>query len=345
MSDRIKIIQIGVCHEHANGKIQALKLLPDLYEIVGWVDDRRLCHTPRFGNGANMERYEGLPQFTLDEALACPGLQAVTVEVPNNDLVPVALRCMEHGLAMHMDKPAGEELSQYRRLLDGCKARGLPFQMGYMYRGNPAFKFIQRLVRRNVLGDIYGIDMDMNHCYGGDEYQTYLGKFKGGIMYNLGCHLIDFIVSLMGRPQRVEPFLLSTADLPSAIRNNTAAVLQYAHATAFIRACSRRVQTGEGTPQRAWKIEGTNGSVFLSPVERFDGQPLQLHIYLHEGRGGYPAGDNIIKFPPQQDRYTEQLREFAQIIRGQLVNPYTFEHDCTVHEVTLAAAGYTRWQG
>ena len=37
---RIKIGQIGVCHEHAAGKIQALRLRPDVFELVGVVDDR-----------------------------------------------------------------------------------------------------------------------------------------------------------------------------------------------------------------------------------------------------------------------------------------------------------------
>ena len=40
MFNPVKIIQIGVCHEHANGKIQSLKLLRDYFDIVGWVDER-----------------------------------------------------------------------------------------------------------------------------------------------------------------------------------------------------------------------------------------------------------------------------------------------------------------
>lgn len=341
MFNPVKIIQIGVCHEHANGKIQSLKLLRDYFDIVGWVDERTFSKTPRLGNGANMERYEGIPKLTLDEALDYPGLEAVAVEVPNNDLVPVATRCMERSLAMHMDKPAGEELPPYKALLDGCKARNLPFQMGYMYRGNPVFQFIQHLVRENALGEIFAIDMDMNHGYGGEDYQEYLAKFKGGIMFNLGCHLIDFIVSIMGRPERVESFLMSTSDVAPGTKNNTAAVLGYPHATAFIRACSRHASGGVN--ERRLKIEGTNGWVEISPVERFDGKPLELNIYLKKACCSYPAGGNVIKFPPQFDRYTEQLIELAKMIRGEAKSPYTFEHDCLVHEVTLAAAGYTKW--
>ena len=104
--DRIRIAQIGITHEHANGKMYSLRKLSEVFDIVGYVDDREFSKSPRFGNDF-VKPYEGLRKLTLDEAFNMPGLQAVTVEVPNNELVPVALRCMERNLAMHMDKPGG----------------------------------------------------------------------------------------------------------------------------------------------------------------------------------------------------------------------------------------------
>ena len=32
--EKIKVAQIGVCHEHASGKINSLRRLADVYEIV-----------------------------------------------------------------------------------------------------------------------------------------------------------------------------------------------------------------------------------------------------------------------------------------------------------------------
>ena len=151
--EKIKIAQIGVCHEHASGKITALRRLPELFEIVGVVDDNATSTTPKF-SGKNLQPYEGLKWMTEEEVLNYPGLQAVTVEVPNNELVPTALRCMEHNLAMHMDKPAGEDLALYRKLLDGCRERNLPFQMGFMFRGNPTFQFCIAAVREKLIGEV-----------------------------------------------------------------------------------------------------------------------------------------------------------------------------------------------
>lgn len=338
--EKIKIAQIGVCHEHANGKIDALLRRPDVFELVGYVDERSFSATPRMPEPYQIELYAGLRQLSLDEALNWPGLEAATVEVPNNELVPIALKCMEKGLAMHMDKPAGEDLALFRRLLDGCAAKGLPFQMGFMFRGNPAFQFAIRAVREKVLGEVFAIDADMNHDYGGEDYQCYLAGFPGGIMYNLGCHLIDFVVAAMGRPVAVTPFLRSAPGCPDACKNNCLAVLEYPHAFVTLRACSQDPATTMG---RRLRITGDNGNLTFSPLERFDGQPVEIALRLAHDAGGFPAGDHVLRFPPQKNRYETQLLEFAEAVRGQRPLAYSYEHDYLVHAVTLAAAGYTKW--
>ncbi|MFA6929069.1 MAG: Gfo/Idh/MocA family oxidoreductase [Lentisphaeria bacterium] len=334
----IKIAQIGISHEHAAGKIATLRQMPDVFEIVGVVDDS--ASTAAKVPSAR-ENFDGLPFVSEEELYRIPGLQCVTVEVPNGDLVPTALRCMEHKLPMHMDKPGGEDLALFKKLLDGCKAKKLPFQMGYMFRGNPAFQFCLKILREKWLGEVFAMDADMNHNYGGDAYQEYLGKFHGGIMFNLGCHLIDFVVAAMGAPRNVVPFLQSTADLPDSIHNNCTAVLEYPHANLVLRSCSRMSGC---VASRRMRIAGTNGWIDLSPLERFDDVPISLTMRLTTPKGGYDAGIHTIEFSVRHDRYREQMLELAGMIRGEVTNPYSYEHDYLVQQVVLAASGYAKWR-
>lgn len=336
---RIKIGQVGVCHEHASGIINTLKKMPDVYEIVGVVDDRNTTAAKFAGN--NLKPYEGLKWMTEEELFSSPGLQAVTVETPNSDLVPAALRCMEHNLAMHMDKPGGEDLELFGKLLNGCKERKLPFQMGYMFRNNPAMQLCQKAVREGWLGELFHIRADMGHHYGGESYQRYLSNFKGGIMFNLGCHHIDMIVSMLGRPEKVTPFLKSTPKAANGAKNNCMTVLEYPHTTVSIHACDLEA---DGIKRRRFKICGSKGTIEWSPLERFDGKPLQMNLTFLEGNEEYPAGSHIVDLGIKRDRYEDQLLELAKIIRGEMKNPYTYEHDYLAQEVTLAAAGYTEWR-
>lgn len=339
--EKIKVIQIGMFHEHAIGKIEVLKQRTDLFDLIGYVDERDFCNTPRIPNPNKPEYYADIQKMTLEEALNYPGLEAVTVEVPNNDLVPIALKCMERNLAMHMDKPAGPDLELYKKLLDGCKAKNIPFQIGYMFRGNPAFQFCLKAIREKLIGDIFEIDADMNHCYGGELYQEYIAKFQGGLMYNLGCHLIDFVVAAMGRPDKVNSFLKSAPGYPDSFQNNCLAVLEYPHAFAVIHACSKDAGNTTG---RAMKIAGTKGTIKFTPLERFDGKSVELELTLAEDSGMFPKGTHILKFPPQCNRYDIQMQELADMIRNNGTSSYSFEHDYTVHEVVLAASGYIDWK-
>ena len=331
---RIRIGQIGVCHEHAEGKMRSLRRLPDVFDVVGVVDDRN-TRAARIA-GDDLTAYEGLPRMTEEELFRTPGLEAVTVETPNEELVPTALRCLERGLAMHMDKPAGSDLAQFDSLLAGCARLNLPFQMGYMFRNNPAFQLCVRAGREKWLGELFEVQANMSHCYGGAAYQSYLRAFRGGIVFNLVCHLIDFTVAMLGRPEKTTSFLKSTPGLPDSIRNNGLVILEYPHATATLRACSLEVG---GLEQRRLKICGTKGTIELSPLERFDGQPLVMRMTLLEPNAAYPAGTHLIDLGVRDDRYREQLLEFAGVIRGQVSDPYTREHDHWVHETTLAACG------
>ncbi len=337
---RIRIAQIGMSHEHAAAKMQTLLRLGELYDIAGVVDDTA-SSSPKFPGGT--APFRGLPRLSLNDLLQDPSIEGVLIETPNNDLVPAALLCMERNLPMHLDKPPGEDLEAFRTLLSGCETRNIPLQMGYMFRGNPAFRFCREAVRKGWLGDVFEIEADMNHDYGGDPYQLYLGQLPGGIMFNLGCHLIDFAVSLLGAPERVTPFLKSlSGTYPPSPCNNALAVLEYPRATAVIRCCSREY---DGLNHRRLKISGAGGWIELSPLERFDGKALEMTLALAGGNEAYTPGIHRVGFPPRQDRYLEQLLEFASMIRGEIPAPWPPEHDLLVHEVLLAASGIRPFTG
>ncbi len=329
---RIKIGQIGVCHEHAAAKMQTLRRLPDVFEIAGVVDDRG-SSAPRFA-GDDLSAYEGLTWLTLEALLDTPGLQAVVIETANGDLVPTALRCMERGVPMHLDKPGSEDHASFLKLINGCKDRDLFLQMGYMFRHNPAMQWCRQAITHGWLGEVLVIEANMSHDYGGDAYQRYLAKFEGGIMYNLGCHLIDLVVAMMGKPSAVTPFLKAAPGDGEDARNLALAVLAYPHALATLRVCSREVK---GLNQRRLKVCGTRGTFELCPLERFDGQPLQATLTLSHAADKWPAGVHTLDFGITTDRYAGQLLELAGVIQGKQPNPRTYDHDALVHEVLLRA--------
>ena len=97
--EKVRIAQVGVTHEHAPGKIVSLKKLTDFYEIAGYVNDLSFNSLPEHYSDHSPSFYEGLRELSMDEVLNDPALQAVTVEVPNNELVSMAMKFAERGIA------------------------------------------------------------------------------------------------------------------------------------------------------------------------------------------------------------------------------------------------------
>ncbi len=343
----VRIAQLGVSHEHAAGKMRSLRLRPDAFEVVGVVDDRATTKAANYIHWDKEESaYEGLPRLTEEAMFAIPGLEAVAVEVPNLELVSAAQRCLAHRLPIHVDKPGGDALAPFVQLRRDYEAQRLPFQMGYMFRGNPAMRWILDAARRGWLGEIFEVQASMSHNYGNESYDDYIGNFHGGLMFNLGCHLVDFVVSLLGRPSDVFPFLKTAPGDRPGIHNNCVAILDYPAATVTLRACSREVG---GLERRRLKICGTKGSVELCPLERYDGTPLQMSLVLREGNEEREAGAHTLDFGSVRDRYEDQLLEFARSIRGETAASASADllldsrHDCLVQEVILAASGCAHW--
>ncbi|MCE5219418.1 Gfo/Idh/MocA family oxidoreductase [bacterium] len=330
----IKIGQIGTGHEHASGKMDALRGLTEFYEVVGVVPEENPdWHSPR--------SYEGVPVMTEEQLFSTPGLQAVAVETNMPDLAATAIRCMERGLHMHMDKPGSETLEPFRRLIEGCRARGVAIQLGYMYRTNPAINLCFRALREGWLGDIFEVHAVMSR-YDGDNYRRFLSGYPGGAMYVFGSHLIDLTVAMLGRPDNVVPFQQSTRD--DGLMDNGLAVLEYPRATATIRSAITEV---DGMKHRRLIVCGTKGTAEICPLEKlWDRQrldPLHVRLTLFEDNPEYKAGTHLIDVGAMNGRYEDQLIELARIINGETENPYPYEHELVVEETLLAAAGYTVW--
>lgn len=338
---KIRIAQIGVTHEHAPAVINTLKLREDLFEITGVVDDTEMSKdTPNMRGSLNPQFYGGIPVKTLDEVLNDPTLEAVAIETANFMLTPTAIRFMEKGIPVYMDKPGDPDLALYKKLLAGCKEKKLPFQIGYMFRINPGLEFARKAIQNKLIGDLTYMELDMNHSYGGEEYQEYLRKLPGGIMFNLGCHPIDFVVRTLGAPKKVTPFLGSVTGYDKDVQNLCMAVLEYEHSYVNIRATSK-LPINPITGGRIMIAEGTNGSMYITTLERLGaGKEIIMELYLQEGRGDLPAGHHTMRFPAPRDRHEKQLEEFALTIRGEAEESVTREQDLLTHEVILAASGF-----
>ena len=323
---RIKIGQIGTGHAHSAGKMETLRGSEE-YEVVGIVE----ADAQRRAAAEKSKTYAGLAWMTEEQLLNTPGLQAVAVETEVKDLLATGARCVAAGRHIHLDKPAGESLPAFRRLLDDATARKLTVQMGYMLRYNPAFQLCFQLLRDGALGEIFSIDTVMSKALGAAERKGLLA-YRGGAMFELGCHVIDSVVRALGRPVKVTPHSRCSSALGDGLADNQLAVLDYPKATATVR--SALVEIDGGT-RRQFVLCGTRGTFDIRPLE-----PPAARLALDAARGEYKKGYQDVAFARAGGgRYGGDFADFAQVIRGEKAFEFSPEHDLAVQETVLLASG------
>lgn len=331
---KIKIGQIGIGHNHGESKMLAARKFPELFEIVGYAEENEKWIEKR---GAALG-YEGLTRMSVEEVIEKS--DAILVESDVWDLGKYAKMCIDAGKHVHIDKPWGGTLSEYKEILDSAKEKNLVFQIAYMYRYNPAVLECLEHINKGDLGEIYSINAEMS-TYHSPEYKKWLTNFGGGIMYILGSHLVDLIVYIMGEPKKISRFLKHTGLDGVDFEDNTLAVLEYDKALCRVFVSSVEVN---GFGRRQFMVSGSLGTVNVYPIER----PTVM-TYSDTTIADKTYEDRKITIPFECDtangRYDSMMQDFYSYIVGEKQNPYTYEHDYTVQKVLSEIVGGVRFNG
>lgn len=320
---RIKIGQIGVGHAHA-AKLGVYRASPD-YEVVGIVEPDAGLRRQAESQAA----YRDLLWMTREQLLNVPGLQAVTVETRVRDLLDNAEAGIAAGKHVHLDKPAGESLPQYRRILDAAAKQKLLVQMGYMYRYNPGVILLREMLRQGWLGDVFEVHTVMSKVIPASG-RGELVPYQGGLMFELGCHVIDLVVGVLGKPAAVRAFPRHSSKIDDGLLDNMLAVFEYPQATASVKASALEVDGGE---RRHFVVCGTGGTFHIQPLDN-----PSARVTLSAAQGEYRKGYQDIRFP-KFDRYVADAADMARIIREEKPSDFSYDHDWAVQESLLKACG------
>jgi len=324
MSTPIRAGILGTGHGHDVGKLRVLQQSPD-WEFVGACEPDPEARVRRERDPA----WAGVRWLDERELLDDPTLRMVAVESDVPRLLPLAVKAVAAGKHLHLDKPPGADLEAFRALLDEAQRRRLVIQLGYMFRYNAGFDFIRRTLSEGWLGEAHYL----HGCINTDispEARRQNAFHAGGMMLELGCHLIDMLVLLMGRPAEVHPFLRHDDAADDGLADNTLVVFVFDHAIATIESAANEAHA---FPRRQFEVCGTRGSIVLQPLE-----PPALRLCLREARGDFQAGWQEIRVE-DIPRYARDLEELARCIRAGEPLPYTYAHDALVQETVLRACG------
>jgi predicted dehydrogenase len=253
----------------------------------------------------------------------------VLVETRVPDLLDNAEACVAAGMHVHIDKPPGDSLPRLRRLLEAASAKKLLVQPGYMFRYSPAVVLLREFLAKGWLGDVFEVHAVMSRVID-PPVRKELAAFRGGIMFELGCHVVDLVVGILGRPDGVTAYARHSSRLEDGLADNCLAVLDYPKATATVRSSALEVQ---GFDRRHLTVCGTGGTFHIQPLDN-----PTAKITLAEDRDGYRKGTQEVRFP-KYVRYVGDAADMARIIRGEKTPDFGADHELAVQETLLGACG------
>ena len=326
---KIKIAQIGTSrYSHGNDILNSLRKQKELFEVVGYV----LPEQEKEKFPEKLKGFQGLREMTLEEILADPEIEAVTIETEEIYLSRYALMAAEHGKHIHMEKPGGVCSEDFTRLIQRIRQNRTVFHTGYMYRYNPCVKEALNMIREGKLGRIISVEAQMNTCHHSIERQ-WLENFPGGNMFFLGCHLVDFILQVKGMPEQILPLHRSTGIQGITSEDFAMAVLCYPDGNCMVKTAANEVGS-----RRHLVVSGTRGTLVIDPVELWsDGSGLQAQMKFYEQYGTTVQVQEINS--EIFDRYDEMMASFAAIVRGEKENPWTLDYEHALYRTVLECCG------
>jgi len=146
---------------------------------------------------------------TFDEILENPEIELVIINTPDKlhfEMVKMALLIGKHVV---VEKPITQKSIDAEELTGLAKEKGLVFTVFQNRRWDGDFRTVRKVLAENNLGRI--VEFESHY----DRYRTSVtpGTWKeerdefGGVLYNLGSHMVDQVYVLFGKPKSVSAHL------------------------------------------------------------------------------------------------------------------------------------------
>jgi predicted dehydrogenase len=137
---------------------------------------------------------------TADDLFAS-GIDLVVIGTPNKTHVDLALAAIDRGIAVVVDKPFAPTAAEARRVVDAAKAKGVPLTVFQNRRWDSDFRTVREVVASGKLGNLSRFESRYERWVPEiwDNWREFgAPEEAGGLLYDLGAHLVDQALQLNG---------------------------------------------------------------------------------------------------------------------------------------------------
>ena len=136
-----------------------------------------------------------------------PDLHVLVVATPNRLHVPIAQAALARGIAVVMDKPLAADAGPAAELVDAFAAARVPFTVFQNRRWDGDFLTVRAVLESGALGDVTRFESRYERFAPQVDPEAWrergAAEEGGGLLLDLGAHLVDQALTLFGPPRRV----------------------------------------------------------------------------------------------------------------------------------------------
>ena len=220
-------------------------------EVTGAYDIRP--ETEQTVRAAHIRFYESLEQLLSD-----PQVDIVTIAVPNNfhkELSVAALRAGKHVIC---EKPVTMNAQELEEIMAAAQETGKLFSVHQNRRWDKDYRIVKKIVSDGVIGTPYSIETRVQgsrrSLHGWRGYRIN----GGGMVYDLGVHLIDQLLDLIDSPVvSVDAHLFSV--FSEEVDDNFKAFLRFENGISALV----EIATNCFISQPRWHVSCTDGTAVI----------------------------------------------------------------------------------
>lgn len=140
---------------------------------------------------ARVSAATGARVLTYEEALAAPSIDAVSIATPAQTHFAMAMRALEAGKHVFVEKPVALDTDEGRRLVETADAVDRRLMVGHLLQYHPVFRKMRVLLADGTIGNL-------QYVY---SNRMSLGKFRieENVLWSFAPHDVSMVLALAGR--------------------------------------------------------------------------------------------------------------------------------------------------
>jgi predicted dehydrogenase len=192
---RVGVVGLGFAGRTA---LEAFSELPDV-EVVALAGLEKDILT-------SLGEKHGVPHLyeKWEDLLETEGLEAVSIGTPTQLHAPIALKALEKGLHVLSEKPLARTVAEGTAMVEASKQAGRVLKVVFNHRERGDVAALKHQIDEGQLGRIYYAKahwMRRNGIPGMGGWFTNRELSGGGPLIDLGVHILDLALHLLGEPQ------------------------------------------------------------------------------------------------------------------------------------------------